>query len=147
MLSIFIAYHAYSFLQNAQQIQGPFLVVVPLSTLSNWAKEFRKWLPDMNVIVYVGTRPSREVRSYLFFSFGFWLICIVNHGGISMLLMASSASCCSVIDADSHLTFFLYDYGVNLNEVFGTLLDCIILAMSNIHDVLEIYCDKLLILW
>lgn len=49
------------FLQNAQQIHGPFLVVVPLSTLSNWAKEFRKWLPDMNVIVYVGTRASREV--------------------------------------------------------------------------------------
>ncbi|XP_062014865.1 protein CHROMATIN REMODELING 5 isoform X1 [Rosa rugosa] len=49
------------FLQNAQQIHGPFLVVVPLSTLSNWAKEFRKWLPDQNVIVYVGTRASREV--------------------------------------------------------------------------------------
>ena len=51
-------------LQNAQQISGPFLVVVPLSTLSNWAKEFRKWLPDMNVIVYVGTRASREVSHF-----------------------------------------------------------------------------------
>lgn len=49
-------------IQNAQQIHSPFLVVVPLSTLSNWAKEFRKWLPDMNIIVYVGTRASREVR-------------------------------------------------------------------------------------
>ncbi|CAL1403659.1 unnamed protein product [Linum trigynum] len=49
------------FLQYAQQIPGPFLVIVPLSTLSNWAKEFRKWLPDMNIIVYVGTRASREV--------------------------------------------------------------------------------------
>ncbi|XP_054799875.1 protein CHROMATIN REMODELING 5 isoform X2 [Prosopis cineraria] len=49
------------FLQNAQQIHGPFLVVVPLSTLSNWAKEFRKWLPDMNIIVYVGNRAGREV--------------------------------------------------------------------------------------
>ncbi|XP_061347775.1 protein CHROMATIN REMODELING 5-like [Gastrolobium bilobum] len=56
------------FLQNAQQINGPFLVVVPLSTLSNWAKEFRKWLPDMNVIVYVGTRASREVcQQYEFY--------------------------------------------------------------------------------
>ncbi|KAE8710591.1 Protein CHROMATIN REMODELING 5 [Hibiscus syriacus] len=57
------------FLQNAQQIPGPFLVVVPLSTLSNWAKEFRKWLPDMNIIVYVGTRASREVcQEYEFYN-------------------------------------------------------------------------------
>ncbi|KAK7276699.1 hypothetical protein RIF29_17844 [Crotalaria pallida] len=57
------------FLQNAQQIHGPFLVVVPLSTLSNWAKEFRKWLPDMNIIVYVGTRASREVcQQYEFYN-------------------------------------------------------------------------------
>lgn len=51
----------YFLLQNAQQIPGPFLVVVPLSTITNWAKEFRKWLPDMNVVVYVGNRASREV--------------------------------------------------------------------------------------
>ncbi|CAN1170496.1 Protein CHROMATIN REMODELING 5 [Linum perenne] len=57
------------FLQFAQQVPGPFLVVVPLSTLSNWAKEFRKWIPDMNIIVYVGTRASREVcQQYEFYN-------------------------------------------------------------------------------
>ncbi|KAH7426872.1 hypothetical protein KP509_10G020300 [Ceratopteris richardii] len=57
------------FLQNSQQIPGPFLVVVPLSTITNWAKEFRKWLPDMNVVVYVGNRASREVcQNYEFYT-------------------------------------------------------------------------------
>jgi chromodomain-helicase-DNA-binding protein 1 len=53
------------FLQNVQKIHGLFLVVVPLSTLTNWAKELRKWLPDMNVVVYVGNRASREVCQHI----------------------------------------------------------------------------------
>jgi len=34
-------------------IRGPFLVVVPLSTLGNWQREFETWT-DMNSIVYHG---------------------------------------------------------------------------------------------
>ena len=44
-------------------IPGPFLVVVPLSTVPNWIREFRKWLPQVNALVYVGDSKSREVRS------------------------------------------------------------------------------------
>jgi chromodomain-helicase-DNA-binding protein 1 len=50
-----------------QRIAGPFLVVVPLSTVPNWAREFRKWAPQLNTVIYVGDAASREViRQYEF---------------------------------------------------------------------------------
>lgn len=49
------------FLQFRQQIPGPFLIVVPLSTIPNWESEFAKWLPDMNTVVYMGDSRSREL--------------------------------------------------------------------------------------
>lgn len=39
---------------------GPFLVVVPLSTLSNWVNEFEKWAPDVLMLVYKGPKVSRK---------------------------------------------------------------------------------------
>jgi len=39
-------------------IRGPFLVIVPLSTLGNWQREFEAWT-DLNVIVYHGSSASR----------------------------------------------------------------------------------------
>ena len=43
---------------------GPFLVVAPLSTLSNWVEEFAKWTPGVPVVLYHGTPAQRtEIRS------------------------------------------------------------------------------------
>lgn len=39
---------------------GPYLVIVPLSTLSNWVNEFAKWCPSCRVIVYKGTPTQRR---------------------------------------------------------------------------------------
>ncbi|EFN57023.1 hypothetical protein CHLNCDRAFT_17845, partial [Chlorella variabilis] len=49
------------YLSEVSKIAGPFLVVVPLSTVPNWIREFRKWIPSVNAIVYVGDAQSREV--------------------------------------------------------------------------------------
>ena len=60
-----------SWLQFAQHIPGPFLVVVPLSTVDNWMKEFRKWAPEVNVVLYIGNKKSREmIREHEFYTKG-----------------------------------------------------------------------------
>ncbi len=38
---------AAGYLSCTLRIPGPFLVVVPLSTVPNWIKEFRKWIPQV----------------------------------------------------------------------------------------------------
>jgi SNF2-related domain len=46
---------------------GPFLVIVPLSTIAAWQSQFQTWAPDINVITYIGTAAAREViRKYEF---------------------------------------------------------------------------------
>jgi chromodomain helicase DNA binding protein 8/chromodomain-helicase-DNA-binding protein 7 len=41
-------------------MKGPFLVVVPLSTMGNWEREMRSWT-EMNVVVYHGNQNSRNL--------------------------------------------------------------------------------------
>jgi hypothetical protein len=56
-----------SYLFHELQQYGPFLVIVPLSTITAWQTQFAAWAPDINVITYIGTAPAREViRKYEF---------------------------------------------------------------------------------
>lgn len=41
-------------------INGPFLIAAPLSTTSNWVAEFKKWTPEIPVVLYHGSKPERE---------------------------------------------------------------------------------------
>ncbi|CAH2352316.1 nuclear protein Sth1p/NPS1 [[Candida] railenensis] len=40
--------------------ESKFLVIVPLSTITNWTLEFEKWAPSVNVIVYKGSQQQRR---------------------------------------------------------------------------------------
>ncbi len=46
-------------LHQVHEVYGPFLIVVPLSTMAAWQREFQLWAPDLNVIVYLGDVNSR----------------------------------------------------------------------------------------
>lgn len=40
-------------------IKGPFVIVAPLSTLSNWRNELSKWAPGLNILQYHGNKNDR----------------------------------------------------------------------------------------
>ncbi|XP_057666900.1 chromodomain-helicase-DNA-binding protein 1 isoform X1 [Diorhabda carinulata] len=53
------------YLFNTQHLYGPFLCVVPLSTMTSWQREFTQWAPDMNFVTYLGDVQSRDtIRQY-----------------------------------------------------------------------------------
>ncbi|KAJ5893946.1 Chromodomain helicase hrp3 [Penicillium taxi] len=54
-----------NWLRHNRRQQGPFIVIVPLSTMPAWAETFDNWTPDLNYVVYNGSEKSRDVlREY-----------------------------------------------------------------------------------
>lgn len=49
-----------TYLIERKQQMGPYLVIVPLSTLTNWNLEFEKWAPSVSRIVYKGPPNARK---------------------------------------------------------------------------------------
>lgn len=48
------------YLRYVQNINGPHIIVVPKSTLDNWAREFSRWTPEVNVLVLSGDKDTRS---------------------------------------------------------------------------------------
>uniref|UniRef100_A0AAG5DSZ4 ATP-dependent helicase brm n=1 Tax=Anopheles atroparvus TaxID=41427 RepID=A0AAG5DSZ4_ANOAO len=49
-----------TYLMEKKKNNGPYLVIVPLSTLSNWVLEFEKWAPAVGVVAYKGSPAGRR---------------------------------------------------------------------------------------
>ena len=43
-----------------KKINGPYLIIVPLSTISNWKLEMDKWCPHVVKIIYKGDKDARK---------------------------------------------------------------------------------------
>src|ERR1700753_2209887 len=53
-----------TYLIEKKREMGPFLIIVPLSTLTNWNNEFEKWAPSVSRIVYKGAPTERKNKQY-----------------------------------------------------------------------------------
>ena len=48
-----------AYLKHYKDVSGPHLVVVPKSTLQNWAREFERWTPDFKIVTLAGSKDER----------------------------------------------------------------------------------------
>lgn len=53
-----------TYLIETKKERGKFLIIVPLSTITNWTLEFERWAPSVNKIVYKGSQQQRKALSY-----------------------------------------------------------------------------------
>uniref|UniRef100_A0AC35THP9 SNF2-family ATP dependent chromatin remodeling factor snf21 n=1 Tax=Rhabditophanes sp. KR3021 TaxID=114890 RepID=A0AC35THP9_9BILA len=50
-----------TYLMEVKKNAGPYLIIVPLSTIQNFVLEFDKWAPHVNKIIYKGTKDVRKL--------------------------------------------------------------------------------------
>ena len=53
-----------TYLIEVKKNPGPYLVIVPLSTITNWSLEFEKWAPSLTTIIYKGTPNQRKTLQH-----------------------------------------------------------------------------------
>lgn len=49
-----------TYLMETKENAGPYLIIVPLSTMSNWEMEFARWAPAVTVTVFKGDSKNRR---------------------------------------------------------------------------------------
>uniref|UniRef100_A0A2K6WAG2 Uncharacterized protein n=1 Tax=Onchocerca volvulus TaxID=6282 RepID=A0A2K6WAG2_ONCVO len=49
-----------TYLMEVKKLNGPYLIIVPLSTIANWSLELEKWAPHVVSIVYKGNKEARK---------------------------------------------------------------------------------------
>lgn len=47
------------YLRYIKNIDGPFIIIVPKSTLDNWRREFARWTPEVKAVVLQGNKDDR----------------------------------------------------------------------------------------
>ncbi|ODV92054.1 hypothetical protein CANCADRAFT_22566 [Tortispora caseinolytica NRRL Y-17796] len=67
-----------TYLIEEKKQQGPYLVIVPLSTITNWTLEFEKWAPSVKKVVYKGPPMARKAQQGIIRS-GDFQVCLTTY--------------------------------------------------------------------
>jgi ATP-dependent helicase STH1/SNF2 len=65
-------------LMEFKQNYGPFLIVVPLTTISNWVLEFNKWAPSIKKLIFKGNPSQRKQLSHVLRNTK-WNVCLTTY--------------------------------------------------------------------
>lgn len=50
------------YLKEVRKVEGPHIIIVPKSTLTNWVNEFNKWVPSLKVVTLHGNKEERSAQ-------------------------------------------------------------------------------------
>ncbi|XP_045393942.1 probable global transcription activator SNF2L1 isoform X4 [Lemur catta] len=67
------------YLKHYRNIPGPHMVLVPKSTLYNWMNEFKRWVPSLRVICFVGDKAARAAFIRDEMMPGEWDVCVTSY--------------------------------------------------------------------
>ncbi|XP_047572232.1 probable global transcription activator SNF2L1 isoform X4 [Lutra lutra] len=67
------------YLKHYRNIPGPHMVLVPKSTLYNWMNEFKRWVPSLRVICFVGDKDVRAAFIRDEMMPGEWDVCVTSY--------------------------------------------------------------------
>ncbi|KAJ1628926.1 SNF2 family N-terminal domain-containing protein [Pavlovales sp. CCMP2436] len=68
-----------SYLKTYRSFGGPHLVIVPKSTIGNWARECARWTPEMVAFKFIGDKEQRDVLRTGILASGDFDICITTY--------------------------------------------------------------------
>lgn len=110
-----------TYLIESKRQQGPYLVIVPLSTLTNWTLEFERWAPAVKTLILKGS-PAVRRELYPRIRAGDFQVCLTTYEYIikERPLLAKIKWLHMIIDEGHRLKNIKSKLSQTLNEYYTT---------------------------